>query len=122
MKRRLIVLSLGILGAIALVLLVVPANKPLISGEISSRDLREVMLACRRVDDSIRSKLFLKNGHSIELFQLWLADLRIHSHMVDVVKTNRVYVTTLRTAGPKSRYLVTHYRGEWRAAILGPER
>jgi hypothetical protein len=78
------------------------------------------MAACSRHESSIRSRIYKVSTR--DYLQMCLADLKGHSNFVEVATTNRVYVTKVSSAGVRSRYLVTNYRGEWRAAALGPER
>jgi hypothetical protein len=111
-----------ILGLIVALIgaLTVRWTRPVVQGDLSPGDLQEALAACRTVDDSIRS-IIRRTGSNKEYLRQCLIDFGGHVR-IEVVNTNRLYLTKLVPGGLETRYAVTRFRGEWRAGILGPER
>ena len=113
-------LILGLIVAIGIGALIMRWTRPVIQGDLSAGELREALAACRTADDSVRA-IIQRTGSRKDYLSQWLLDFggRVR---IEVINTNRLYLTRLAPGGLETRYVVTHFRGDWRAGILGPER
>ena len=122
MRSSWIWLTLGLIGAVAIAVgaLIVRWKQPIIQGQLPPGDLQQVLAAFRAMDDAMRSGIRRTESRENYLRQC-LNDFGSRVR-IEVVKTNRFYVTKLAPGGLETPYLVTHYRGEWQIGSLADRR